>query len=263
MARKRKWATVGMALLCVLCVLCLAGFSDWDEAYGPDGMATQGGMTAAEAAAAAKEEAEAEAEAAKEEMNRRMGITENTVFGVTGPDGGVVSGYTWEMYNAKAKERAKDGIRLKIGGNQIEFPDQKPVIEEGRVLVPMRPVLESAYVQCRVVWDGDAGRATIRDQGGREVVFVPGQHSYTIVNASGVRKDYPLDVAPKILDGRVMLPLRVLLETFRYKVEWYADEQLILAYDTYPSWRKLLKPEEWQKALEEDCVPCALVKEAP
>ena len=60
-----------------------------------------------------------------------------------------------------------------------------------------------------------------------------------------------------------MLPLRALMETFRYQVEWWGGELLILAYDNHPSWRVLLPPEEWQKTLEQDCVPCALVRDAP
>ena len=189
--------------------------------------------------------------------------TENTVIGVTGPDGQVISGYTWEMYDASVRERAKDGIRLKIGGNTIEFPDQKPVLMDGRVLVPMRPVLESVYVQCHVYWDSEEGKVTVLDQWGRQVIFVPGDGSYTVINAKGRQKTYALDVPATVIDGRVLLPLRALLETFAFKVSWYGDELLILAFDTYPSWRKLMKADEWKKALEEDCLPCALIKEAP
>jgi hypothetical protein len=188
---------------------------------------------------------------------------ENTIRGVTGPDGQVISGYTWEMYDAKIKEKMKEGIRLVFGMDQIKFPDQKPVMDEGRVLVPMRPVFESVYVQCRVYWDVEFGKATVLDQKGRQVVFVPGESSYTVIGAEGSQKEYPLDVPAKIVDGRVLLPLRALLETFEYKVCWYGDEQMIQVFDRYPSWRKLMKPDEWQRALDGDCKPCALVKEAP
>ena len=197
------------------------------------------------------------------EAEKHYPVNYNTApKGITGPDGQVISGYTWEMYDAAVRERAKEGIRLKIGGNQIEFPDQKPLIEQGRVLVPMRPVFESAYVQCRVYWDADEGKATVRDQRDRQVTFIPGQRSYAITGSDGNVRRYPLDVPAAIIDGRVMLPLRALLETFAYQVSWYADEQLILIYDTHPAWRRLMKAEDWQKALAEDCVPCALVKEA-
>jgi len=188
---------------------------------------------------------------------------ENTVWGVTGPDGQVISGFTWEMYDAAARERAKDGIRLKIDGIQIEFPDQKPVIEQGRVLVPMRPVFESYKVQCRVDWDAKAGKATVLDQRDRRTVFVPGENQYSVIYPDGAEKVYPLDVPATIINGRVLLPLRALLENFQYQVQWWGDEQLILAFDRHPGWRKLMKPDAWQKTLEEDCVPCALIKEAP
>ena len=262
MLRGRKWLVLCMV---IVCGLLLMGFEDFEDAYD---LGTQV-ATSAQADAGADTQKEVPAHwpewVAKltDAERRRMGITEDTKFGVTGPDGQVISGYTWQMHSERAKERAKDGIRLKIGGNQIAFPDQLPVIEDGRVLVPMRPVLESVYVQCRVRWDAEEGKAIILDQGGREVIFVPGQDSYTIITAEGATRSYPLDVPAQIIEGRVMLPLRALLETFRYKIEWWGDELLILAYDTYPSWRKLMSADAWQKALEEDCVPCALVKEAP
>lgn len=188
---------------------------------------------------------------------------ENTKWGVTNPDGSVASGYTWEMrWQEMQEEINREGIRIQISGFLVEFPDQRPVIEEGRVLVPMRPVFEHHRVQCKVGWDAVAGEACVLDQSGRKAVFRPGEHSYTIIEADGKTKSYPLDVPAKILDGRVMLPLRVLMETYDYRVDWFDGEQKAYIKDESPRWRKLMKPEEWAKAMEEDCVPCALIKEA-
>ena len=224
------------------------------------GLLILGCMTAAGGAFA--EEAE-EADKAEEAARVVLPGYENTKWGVTNPDGSVASGYTWEMRWQEMQEVIKrDGIRIQISGFLVEFPDQRPIIEEGRVLVPMRPVFEHHQVQCRVEWDSASSQATVFDQSGRKVLFKPGEHSYTIIEADGKTKSYPLDAPAKIVDGRVMLPLRVLMETYEYRVDWFKDEQKAYITDYYPSWRKLLKPDEWAKALEDDCVPCALVKEA-
>jgi len=127
----------------------------------------------------------------------------------------------------------------------------------------MRPVFESVHVQCRVYWDAEAGKATVIDQRDRRTVFIPGENSYTVLYPEGITKVHSLDVPAMVIDGRVMLPLRALLENFAYKVHWNDDEQRIVVNDNRPSWRRLMKPDAWAKALEEDCVPCALVKEAP
>jgi hypothetical protein len=187
---------------------------------------------------------------------------ENTVWGVTKPDGSADSGYTWEMYDANVRELRANGIRVRIDGAMVEFPDQGPVLEAGRVLVPMRPVFEHARVQCRVEWDGAANQATVYDQRGRRVVFWPGEYSYTVIYDDGKVKTYPLDVPAAVRGGRVLLPLRALLETFAYKVAWYSYDEMVDIQDTHPAWRKLLSPEEWKEAMVADCVPCAFIKEA-
>ena len=187
---------------------------------------------------------------------------ESTKRGVTGPDGRAMSGYTWEMLYQDRQERAKAGISVMIDGDRIEFPDQAPVMIDGRVLTPMRAVFESAKVQCRVSWDEQSCAATVLDQRGRKTVFVVGQPYYTVVYPEGTQKTYPLDVPATIIDGRVMLPLRAPLETFQYKVDWINDSQTIYVYDRHPDWRKLASPAEWAALLQDECLPCTLTREA-
>ena len=280
---RRKLANLAAAALCMLLVLgimlpagcaVMTGKALIAADYGDDGFDDDwygyGSGTGARAQSwqndADDENGSTEQGVAKDGSGQDRPVLkgyENTVWGVTGPDGQVVSGYTWEMYSQAAKERAKDGIRLKFDGFQVEFPDQKPILDESRVLVPMRPVFESAKVQCRVSWDADAGIATVTDQRGRRSEFKPGEGHFTEYYPDGRVKIHPLDTPAKNINGRVLLPLRVLLENYAFQVQWHADEQLILAFDTRPSWRKLMKPDEWQKALDDDCVPCALAKVAP
>ena len=184
---------------------------------------------------------------------------ENTVRGVTGPDGQVISGYTWEMYRANLLEKIKkEGIRVKIDQNQIKFPDQKPVMIDGRVLVPMRPVFESEWVQCRVYWNEEVGEATVMDQRGRKIVFKPGEYSYRVIHPDGAVEEKPLDVPAMIIDGRVLLPTRALFGQIVFKVEWDEFEQCVYAKSIWTRWRKMLPRDEWLKSLEEECAPCLM-----
>ncbi len=185
---------------------------------------------------------------------------ENTVWGVTAEDGQAVSGLTPQKAAELAQE-SRQGIRVRVGGQEVAFPDQLPLLEKGRVLVPLRPLLESEYVQCRVSWQEEDRQAVVTDQKGRQVIFRPGESSYRVMGEGAEARDYPLDVPALLQEGRVFLPLRVLLETFAYKVAWLEAEQLVDIQDTYPGWRRLLPPEEWKRVLAEDCKPCALLKE--
>jgi hypothetical protein len=153
------------------------------------------------------------------------------------------------MSAAASAAAAAKGIRVRINGLEVEFPDQAPVIAAGRVLVPMRPVFEHIFVQCRVSWDGAGQQAKVYDQKGREVVFRPGEKDYTVIESDGARRSYPLDAPAEIRAGRILLPLRALLETFSYKVDWLGDLRLADIQDTYPGWRQLMKPEEWRRLM--------------
>lgn len=185
---------------------------------------------------------------------------ENTVWGVTAADGQAVSGLTPQKAAEPAQERRR-GIRVRVGGQEVAFPDELPLLEKGRVLVPLRPILESEYVQCRVRWQEESLQAVVANQKGRQVIFQPGESSYRVVEEGGESGSYPLDVPALLKEGRVFLPLRVLLETFAYKVAWLESEQMVDIQDTYPGWRRLLPPAQWKKVLEEDCKPCSLLKE--
>ena len=181
---------------------------------------------------------------------------ENTKRGVTGPDGRAMSGYTWEMYYENQLERAKSGIKVIIDGTQIDFPDGKPTVVDGRVLVPLRPVFESANVQCRVSWDEGRREAAILDQRGRKTVIGIGDAYYTVIYPEGGEKTYPLDVPASIIEGRVMLPLRAILEDFQYRVTWFEESKTIDVMNRHPGWRKLLPADEWAAVLKDGCVPC-------
>jgi len=280
-SRKGKGGSYWAAFIVILCCLLAIAAAVIGDGLKPisvmriafaaedagAGAAIGGGSVAAEEAeeAGADTEVEAETNGSSEDTPPRTTLHgyEDTIWGVTAPDGSVVTDYTWEMFAANVRESAKNGIRVRINGIDVVFPDQAPVMENGRVLVPMRPVFEHVCVQCRVRWDGETGAATVFDQKGRQVRFKPGEHSYTVTNADGSRRDYPLDVPAAIINGRVLLPLRVLLETFSYKVDWYDNYQRVDIQDSFPGWRKLMKPEEWKKALEEECIPCSLIREVP
>ena len=175
---------------------------------------------------------------------------ENTVWGETAPDGQVISGLRPDSPELQFAENRD--IRVLFNGGALVFPDQPPVIEGGRVMVPLRPVLESIYVQCRVSWDAEKGEVIIRDQRQRQVIIVPGEYQYTVVDKDGAVRKYPLDVPAIILNGRVLLPLRALLERFDYRVTWLSRTRAVDIQDTYPAWRTLMPPEEWRRSLGVD-----------
>lgn len=195
---------------------------------------------------------------------------EETVWGQTDREGRAVNPREnpGEKSLEEGTERKKEDekqVKVYIGGDEILFPDAPPLLMDGRVMVPLRPVLESRYVQSRVSWLGKNRQAAIFDQKDRCLLFTADADTYLIVEPSGKQTEIPLDVPAVIRQGRTYLPLRALLETFSYKVEWNGASRRVNIQDTYPSWRKLLPAAEWEAALdawrrqeEEGCLSCII-----
>jgi tripartite ATP-independent transporter DctP family solute receptor len=97
--------------------------------------------------------------------------------------------------------------------------DQPPVIENGRTLVPFRFIGES--VGAKVDWDG-AKRAASYVFGDMNIVLTIGSTT-AIVN--GVKNK--LDVAPKILSGRTVVPVRFVSESMGAKVDWNSNTKMV------------------------------------
>lgn len=94
----------------------------------------------------------------------------------------------------------------------MTFPDQKPILEDGRTLVPARGVFEA--LGATVSWNGNTNTATIRTNS-KDVTITIGQ-KYIVVNA----KRIPIDVPAKIINGRTMIPLRAVAEALECEVGW-------------------------------------------
>lgn len=172
--------------------------------------------------------------------------------------------------NTGADPSAK-AISVRIQSEEILFEDQPPIIYQDRVLVPLRQLLESCYVQAKVLWEEKSQTAAIFDQRGYRVLFKPGDPQYRVIDAAGEIHSYTLDVPAMLLNGRLLIPLRVLLETFEYYVTWYPDIYWVEIKDSLPAWRKLKSLKDWQEELAGwhqelaakggDCLPCLLKAE--
>ncbi|RYG36168.1 copper amine oxidase N-terminal domain-containing protein [bacterium] len=91
------------------------------------------------------------------------------------------------------------------------------MIRENRVQIQMRPIFEAlgAFVQ----WFPE-NRKVVATKGDKEVSLIIGQ------NFAYKMKPHLLDYPPRIVNGRVMVPLRFVSETLGASVEWYRDTKI-------------------------------------
>lgn len=102
-----------------------------------------------------------------------------------------------------------------IADGKVQAIDQQgttPVIREGRTLMPVRAVVEA--MGGTVEWN-DLDREVVLNKNERQIKLIIGSR---LVKLNGVEKN--LDVAPVIIGGRTMLPIRFIAESFGYAVAW-------------------------------------------
>lgn len=122
-------------------------------------------------------------------------------------------------------------IEINIDGNyKMVFPDQKPIIMNDRVMVPIRALMET--LEKNVEWD-DTKKQTIISDDTVTVILTVGDSKMTRKTKNPIdgnikTEEITLDVAPIIQNGRTCLPVRAVAESFGAAVIWEAETNRIL-----------------------------------
>lgn len=114
---------------------------------------------------------------------------------------------------------AQDRINVVVNGQQVQFSGARPSEVRGRVLVPLRGVLEQmgAYVG----WDQTT--QTVSASKGDLDLSLPIGSRTARVNG----RDVMLDVPAQVVDGTTMVPLRFISEALGANVQWVESTQTV------------------------------------
>lgn len=131
-----------------------------------------------------------------------------------------------------------DTIKVTIDGHEVYFPDQNPIIIDGNTLVPVRGVFEA--LGWRVNWDRDTSTALL-NRGHVNIGITIDQPFFKVFiydpaspfPGHGVLHD--LDVPAQLIGGRTMLPLRAVLESVGYTLDWDGATRTVLITSPQPS----------------------------
>lgn len=115
--------------------------------------------------------------------------------------------------------QADTPIKVTVDGSEVRFGAVGPQSVQGRVLVPLRGVLEK--VGAFVGWE-PATRRVIAQRGNRDVVLQVGNKNATI-NGQPVSMDVPA----VIYAGTTMVPLRFLGEALGAEIKWNGAERTV------------------------------------
>ena len=115
---------------------------------------------------------------------------------------------------------ATDNITVTMNGEVIEF-DVEPILENDRVLVPFRAIFEA--LGCNVTYtEADGKQFVTAMRGDNQLIIEIG--AYDMCVNGNVEA---LDVPAVIINGRTLVPVRVVSETFGANVEWIGDSKTV------------------------------------
>ena len=134
---------------------------------------------------------------------------------------------------AAVSVHADDDITVLLDGAPISF-DVAPQIVDGRTLVPFRAIFEALGYE--VFWDQDtqkvSGMKPVDKSDYNYLVMHVGSTEATIANLFDSnmetgQKTITLDVAPQIVEGRTLVPVRAVGEMSGYTVDWINETRTV------------------------------------
>ena len=113
-------------------------------------------------------------------------------------------------------------IKVVLDGTELSF-DQPPIIENDRVMVPIRAIFEA--LGYTVEWYGDTQTAVANK--GNNTITVQINNPKISYN----KGTYLCDVSPKIVSGRTLVPVRAISECAGCNVDWDGERKTVYIND--------------------------------
>jgi len=133
--------------------------------------------------------------------------------------GGISFGqYNDMLNNIENTQNTNDEISVILDGRKLLF-DQPPIIADGRTLVPLRAIFEGLGAE--VLWD-DATKTVTASKGGVELKLTIGENRY-FKNGNA----FEMDTAARIVNGRTLVPVRMVSENFGKTVNWDGNTKTV------------------------------------
>jgi hypothetical protein len=122
------------------------------------------------------------------------------------------------MLSVSSTAYAAEPVKIIVKGKVIQT-DVTPIMDKGRVLVPIRAITEA--LGATVAWDQDTRTATI-SKWVEKIKLTVGHKTALIEAPSQSAKPYklPLDVSIRNVNNRIYVPLRLLSEFYGYQISW-------------------------------------------
>ncbi|SFD97056.1 NHL repeat-containing protein [Paenibacillus catalpae] len=112
-------------------------------------------------------------------------------------------------------------------GEKLLASDVAPLVKQGRVMLPVRAVGELLGF---TLAQADNGRIQLKKDS-RTIYLTPGNRNVVIETTGSAKRTLTADVAPYVLKGHVIAPLRLLAEILGKDVQWAGSDKLVIIRD--------------------------------
>lgn len=135
-----------------------------------------------------------------------------------------ITGLNADAFNYITDKKSDNYVNVKVYDQYIDFSsiEQWPIIENGRTMVPLRAVFE--VLNCEVRWE-ESSKSAVVDYGPTKII-IPANSTTAYING----KANSLDVPAKIVNDRIMVPLRFVSEAIEKTVIWDDADKTVLIY---------------------------------
>jgi len=135
-----------------------------------------------------------------------------------------ITGLNSNAFNYITDKRPDNYVNVKVYDQYIDFSsiNQWPIIENDRTMVPLRAVFE--VLNCNVKWEESSKSAVV--EYGTTKIIIPANSTTAYING----KANSLDVPAKIVNDRIMIPLRFVSEAIEKTVIWDDADKTVLIY---------------------------------
>ena len=127
-------------------------------------------------------------------------------------------------FNYITNKKPDNDINVKVYDQYVDFTsvNQWPFIENGRTMVPLRAVFE--VLNCNVKWE-ESSKSAVVEYGSTKII-IPANSTTAYING----KANSLDVPAKLVNERIMIPLRFVSEAIEKTVIWNDTDKTVLIY---------------------------------
>ena len=124
-------------------------------------------------------------------------------------------------YDGKIHTYDKAPISLYVNNQIVESSIMAPVQIEGYVFVPIREVFDAMYAT--VQWKPSEQKVYIESEDNNSLMVLTLNSEEVWIDGE-IKK---IDMPPKVVNEKIMVPIRFISETLGYSVEWFNDTRTI------------------------------------